>query len=231
MRTFDHRFLTEVANHPEVRPWLQGDGPLDFQEFAKNPENIVLQFEGGGWLLQGLGGCVYEVHSMFLPEYRGSNVAKCLKEAMEYVFLETDSVKLVSRLPKNNLAATALSKIAGFRSWFSDERQDYGVVHIEDWIQKSYKCLTAGQDFRSRLEAFEESSGSHLEKTDTNDAYLKASGAACLMIKQGNAAKGVWHYNQFAAFAQMPLMNLVSVAPVIVDIEGRRFHGLNMEPC
>jgi len=208
MRTLDPTYLNEVANHPEVRPWLKGEGAVDLTPLVSNPQNIALQFEGGGWVLRSLGACQYEVHSMFRPEVRGFKVRDSLKEALEYVFLQTDAVKLVTQLPQGNLGARTLARIAGFRLWFGE----YHVLHIEDWIQASDACLQAGQQFHEKLEAI---SPSH------------AAGAALLMLKT-NPAKAVWHFNQWAAVCFAPLLNLVSISPLMVEC-GKTLHGPDLE--
>lgn len=227
MRTLDGRFLTEVANHPEVRPHLKGSGELDLMTLISDPANIALQFEGGGWFLQNMGGCVYEVHSMFLPEVRGAKVKKNLVEALRYVFIETDCVKIVTRLPKGNVAARALAKITGFRPWFVSG-DEFVQLSIEDWIHSSYECAEAGQQFHHRLEAIKESHGSTLDIHEDDAAHDRAVGAAYLMSNCGNAAKGVWHYNQWARLAGYAPAQILSLAPLMIDM-GDAILGRDME--
>ena len=208
MRTLDSTYLNEVANHPEVRPWLKGEAALDLTPMVSNPQNIALQFEGGGWVLRSLGACQYEVHSLFVPEVRGAKVRDNLKDALEYVFVQTDAVKLVTQLPEGNVAARALARIAGFRLWFGEHH----VLCIEDWIQASDACLQAGQQFHEKLEAI---SPSH------------AAGAAFLMLKT-NPAKAVWHFNQWAAVCFAPMIDLVSASPLMIRC-GKMLHGHELE--
>lgn len=229
MRTLDATYLNEVSNHPDVRPWLKGEGPVDLTALVADPANITLQYEGGGWFLQNLGGCVYEVHSMFTPESRGRHVAKCLAEALEYVFVETDAVKLVTRLPKGNVNARSLGQMAGFRPWFMRGEDEYAVLAIEDWINNSYSCKSSGEWFHKRLEEAKAAAGSPLPTHDEDAAHDAAVGAAVLMCKAGNAAKGVWHYNQWARFAGYAPVTLVSASPLIVDVVDAVLHGPDME--
>jgi len=214
VRTLDPTVLNEVANHPKVRPWLKGEGEVDLSALICDPANIALQFEGGGWVLRSLGACQYEVHSLFLPEVRGAKVRDNLKDALEYVFLQTDAVKLVTQLPVGNVAARALARIAGFRLWFGE----YHVLCIEDWIQASDACLQAGQQFHEKLEAAKRETGSALVVHEDDDAHDRAAGAAFLMGNAGNVAKGVWHYNQWAAVSGYAQISLLSVNPPMVDI-------------
>jgi len=214
VRTLDPSYLNEVANHPKVRPWLKGEGDVDLSPMVSDPSNIALQFEGGGWVLRNLGACQYEVHSMFVPEVRGAKVRDNLKAALEYVFLQTDAVKLVTQLPEGNVAARALARIAGFRLWFGE----YHVLCIEDWIQASDACLQAGQQFHEKLEAAKLKSGSALVIHEDDDAHDRAAGASFLMCNADNPAKGVWHYNQWATVAGYAQVSLLSVSPPMVDI-------------
>ncbi len=229
MRTLDATYLNEVSNHPDIRPWLKGAGMVDLSALVADPANITLQYEGGGWFLQNLGGCVYEVHSMFLPEYRGAHVKACLAKALEYVFIETDAVKLVTRLPAGNVNARALGKMAGFRTWFMQGEDEYASLVIEDWINNSYSCKTAGEAFHDRLEAIKSGHGSELVVHDEDAAHDHAVGAAMMMCKAGNAAKGVWHYNQWARFAGYAPVTLISTSPLIVDVVDAVLHGPDME--
>lgn len=224
-RTLDPTFLNSVANHPEVRPWLMGEGPLDLSPIISSPGNIALQAEHGGWVLQCISPAVYEVHSMFLPEGRGANVKAALAEALDYVFSATDCRQLVTRIPVNNPSAAALGKIAGFRPWFGDRYR----IEVEDWAQSSKACLDAGEWFHDRLEAVKKEQGSALEVHEDDPGHDHAVGAAVLMCKSGNAAKAVWHYNAWAAAAGYSPITLVSVNPMVIDVVDAVLEGPNME--
>lgn len=224
-RTLDPAFLNGVANHPEVRPWLQGEGPLDLSGVISDPSNIALQAEHGGWVLQALSPGVYEVHSMFLPEGRGAGVARALVAALDYVFSATDCIRLVTRLPAGNVRAAALGRMAGFRPWFGDRAR----IEIEDWAQSSKACLEAGEWFHERLEAAKTASGSALETHDDDSAHDHAVGAAVLMCRAGNGPKGVWHYNAWAAASGYAPVTLVSVNPLVIDVVDAVLEGPDME--
>lgn len=49
-RTLDAAAINEIANHPEVRPWLGGDGVLDLSELVSAPANITLAIDGGAFV-------------------------------------------------------------------------------------------------------------------------------------------------------------------------------------
>lgn len=224
-RTLDPAFLNTVANHPDVRPWLQGEGPLDLSSVIGNPANIALQAAQGGWVLQNLSPGVYEVHSMFLPEGRGSAVKKALAAALDYVFSATDCRQIVTRLPAGNVRAAALGKIAGFRPWFGDRHR----IEIEDWAQASRACREAGEWFHEQLEAAKLAHGSALDVHADDPGHDRAVGAAVLMCRAGNPAKAVWHYNAWAAAAGYAPITLISVNPMVIDVVDAVLEGPNME--
>lgn len=64
-------FLNKVANDPDVRPWLLGEGELDLGPLLADPANYGLQCEAGevdtdgsgsgppGWKYPDSPGCGY----------------------------------------------------------------------------------------------------------------------------------------------------------------------------
>jgi len=229
VRTLDPSFLTSVANHPEVRPYLKGNGLLDLTEIISNPSNIALQYNGGGWVLIQVSVGVYEVHSMFLPEFRGRHVAECLTDALEYVFIHTDCHRLVTQIPDDNKQAKALGKMAGFRPWFRRSESDYMRIELEDWAQSSESCKVAGEGFHNLLEAAKVDAGSRLESHDDDPAHDHAVGAAVLMCQSGNGAKAVWYYNAWAVCAGYAPIKLVSVNPLVIDVVDAVLEGPEMK--
>lgn len=228
-RTLDGGFLNTVANHPKVRPHLLGEGPLDVCPAVSDPANITLQTAHGGWVLHNLGGGAYEVHSLFLPEGRGATVKVALIEALDYVFAHTDCVRLITRLPKGNVAARALARIAGFQPWFVSSGDERARIELTDWSQRSAACLKAGEWFHERLEAAKAASGSTLGVHDDDPAHDHAVGAAVLMCRAGNGAKAVAQYNAWAQAAGYALIALVSLNPMIIDVVDAVLEGPEME--
>lgn len=228
-RTLDPAFLNRVANHPDVRPMLLGDGPLDLSAVISDPRNITLVTEHGGWVLHNKGAGAYEVHSMFLPEGRGRAVRTALGKALEYVFTRTDCVRLLTRLPKGNLGARAIGRMAGFRPWFSKDGDDYVRIEIEDWAQSSPVCRAAGEWFHDRLEAAKIAVGSTLEAHEDDPCHDHAVGASVLMCQAGNAIKGVQMYNAWAAVADYAPIALISLNPMVIDVVDAVLEGPDME--
>jgi len=116
-RSFDAEFLNSVLNHPEVYPWVCGEmsGPFDFTEIVKNPEHYVLRSEHGAFLVIHTGEGIYDVHTQFLPEGRGTALAAG-KEAIEYMRAHSDFKELTTMVPDGNSPAKRLAENAGFKS-------------------------------------------------------------------------------------------------------------------
>lgn len=228
-RTLDPTFLNEVANHPAVRPELLGTGPIDLTAAVSDPRNIALQAQYGGWVLHNHGGGAYEVHSMFLPEGRGRGVREALEKALEYVFTHTDCTRLLTRLPKGNVAARAIGRVAGFRTWFVMNGDEYARIEIEDWIQASKACHAAGAWFHDRLEAAKIAAGSELIVHEDDTSHDHAVGASVLMCRAGNPIKGVQAYNAWAALAGYAPIALISLNPMVIDVVDAVLEGPNME--
>ena len=120
-RTMDAAFLNEVANHPEVRLWLGGEGVLDLTPLVAHPANVALVTEYGGWLCIKLDDGLYEAHSMFLPEGRSASLVSDMQAGFRYLFTRTDCLEVCTKVPAGNLAAKGLARAARFRETFTRE--------------------------------------------------------------------------------------------------------------
>jgi hypothetical protein len=91
MRTFDASLFNAVCNHPEVRPWLGGEGELDVSHLVSDEQNYALWFGDGGFILVAGPGASFEVHSQFTPEGRRSSF-EAMRAGMEYMFTRTHAM-------------------------------------------------------------------------------------------------------------------------------------------
>lgn len=226
-RTLDPRALNAAANHPDVRPWLGGDGPLDLTGVVSDPRNICIAGEHGGFVLQGLGAGEYEVHTLIAPDGR-AGLLSAYRAGLRYVFTATDALRLVTKVPDCNRPAARLAKAAGFRELFRREAcwptpggDRCGVAYLalgfDDWRAADDTLSADGHWFHERLETAKRDAGSEMPTHDDDDAHERAVGAAVQMIRAGNAEKAIALYNQWAGFAGYAPLGLLSLAPVIVD--------------
>ena len=58
---------------------------------------------------------LYEVHSGVLPQYRGKNTILMAIKSLEWIFENTDCLKVITHVPENNAPALALSKRVGMQ--------------------------------------------------------------------------------------------------------------------
>lgn len=142
-RTEHPDFLIGVANDPRVRPWLGGDDPVDLARLVTDPKNIALTTSRGGFLALAVGGGRYHVHALFRPG-GGQHAVRAMREALRFVFTETDATELYAGIPYRNRAARALARIAGFEPrlcyvlpWTgtTSVRAEMSVLTITAWMQ------------------------------------------------------------------------------------------------
>lgn len=107
-------FIQSVMDHPQVRAWITPDGvegPLLLSAIFE--QGLGLEFEGGGFFFHRLGDGVMEVHTMFLPGTK--HVADACHAAAQYLFCGTECLKIVTKVPTDNIPATRLTERVGFR--------------------------------------------------------------------------------------------------------------------
>jgi len=219
-RTMDPAFLNSVINHPDVRPWLHGDGVLDISHQALNPGNYILQTEHGGFLLVCLDPGRYEVHSQFLPGH-GIHPVKAMLAAQEWMFTRTDCEVIVSKVPHSNKAAKGFAVVGGLRPIFerTDEKAgsiEYVELTLMGWAMRTKALEKHGERFHAFVEKASEGLGWQDHPHDP--AHERAVGAALLMIERGQAIKGAAFYNRWARLAGYPEVRLLSESPATIDM-------------
>jgi hypothetical protein len=230
-RTMDAALLTEIANHPEVRPFLGGEpGPLDLGPVVLNPAVYCLTDGVGAFVLAPLLPSSYELHTLFPPEGKGKRVRDAAIMMFEWMFTRTDCLEIVTKCPDDNGGARWLSSALGFRerfrrddAWAPGVGVSYRVLSVDDWYTRSLRCREAGIEFHHMLEVAKAEAGSTLPVHAEDPAHDAAVGAACLMIKAGQVAKGAAFYSRWATFAGYATItalsdSLVDVRDAIVEV-------------
>jgi hypothetical protein len=229
-RTMDASFLNSIANNPEVRPHLGGNGPLDLSGFLRNPENVGLQGEHGGFVVTKLEHGVYECHSMFLPEARGIGTKEAMTEGLRYMFVNTDCIEIVTKAPQGNKAAFGAARGMGFvtsfhldQGWPVEDGQRIGMdcmrLPLSKWIERDPTTEEKGKWFHDRLEELTTAIGKTIPAHYDEPAHNRAVGASVLMFQAGNTVKAAASYNLWAKIAGFPVIRLLSLNPVIVDMD------------
>ena len=228
-RTMDAAFLNSVVNHPEVRPWLGGDAPIDLGPALSDARNVALVSDLGGFFMEHREPGLYEVHTQFLPEGRGRHALKCVWEAMRYMFVQTDCTRLLTRIPVGNHRTLAFAAAVGWPKIFERKAScempngslsdvHYYAFDFDDWRARDKTLRGRGQWFHKRLESAKAAAGSVLPVHDDDHAHDAAVGASVLMMQAGNANKAAWLYNRWALHAGYAPIRLLNQSPVIVDV-------------
>lgn len=214
MRTFDATLLNRIANQPDVRQWLLGKGPLDFTEIVGDPANVALVAAGGGFVGVNFGGGDYEVHSIF---ERGAKTAPLtMLDGLEYMFLQTDCLRLTTKVPAANAHAMRLAEAGGFTTLFHNSVLDCACMEltIDRWVVANALLNDVGEWFHDNIE----DSGLDLPEHPYDPTHDRAVGASVEMIRAGNLAKAVWFYNRWAAHAGYPGISALSTNPPILHM-------------
>ena len=134
-RTTDATFLNQVANHPDVRPWLGTDGEsfVDVGVLLNLPGAFALTNEWGGFVFMLTGDGAYEFHTMFLPEGRGRRALRASLEACDLMFGAYGAPTLQTYVPHGNIAAKWLVKVVGFSGMHADAEQSYWRFTKAEW--------------------------------------------------------------------------------------------------
>jgi hypothetical protein len=225
----DPRFLTWVANEPDVRPWIGGEGPIDLAPLISDPRNFALRAETGGWVFVRHEPGTYELHTLFTGRGDAPRRLKAWAEAIRYMFVATDAREIVTRVPRHNKAARYAARLCRFATRFEREGAfrahtgdvvdvAYMALTIDDWWTTDPEALAAGETFHEAVEAAKREHHSTLQDHPPDETHDRTAGAACLMIAAGNARKGAWFYNRWATLAGYPPVTLLSETPLTFDV-------------
>lgn len=227
MRTFDPTFLNQVANIPSVRRTI-GPGPelLDFSAALANPRNYAFQNDLGVFLLANIFGSSYEVHTFFSPRRKedAAIIEALMFQAELYMFARTDCLEIITRVPDGNRWADQLANRFAFRDighqldWADGRGAMMKRKTLEDWARGAPETHMAGRQFHEVLEAAKKAKGSTLPNHPDDSTHDSIVGAAMLMCKGGQPAKGITFYNYWAVLAGYRPVRLLSDYPPVVDV-------------
>jgi hypothetical protein len=107
-----------IMNHPTVRPWMisANDDVLDVRQMAHDPRTVLMLGEpayGCFACYQVLNG-VYEVHAAVLPDGRGEWCLDFGHSAIRHMFVTTDCIEIITRIPQGHIGTLALARRTGF---------------------------------------------------------------------------------------------------------------------
>lgn len=224
IRTMDATRLNEIANEPTVRPWLGGSEALDLTNIVENPANycFLTDEQDGAYVLHNLHPGLYEAHTLALPSARGRPMLRCMRDGFATMFLTTDAIEIVTKVPDGNEAASRWADTAGFRETFRREAffplmnelvgASFRSLSYGDWVFRHPENLRIGRAFHAQIEA-------HVpDNHPDDDTHNYAVGAALCGALAGNVVKSINLYNRWASVAGYGQATIVSVNPPVVDI-------------
>lgn len=223
--------INEVVNHPEVHKWvaLPGQGALDMSALVADTRNILLMVPEGGLFFEFQEPGVYQVHTQFLPTFRGAGALRVTRDALHWMFCRTDCMELLTKVPVHNVGADGWAKLIGGVLDFEREGAwptDEGTVAVKyyrlsyaDWVRSARGLIERGRWFHERLTAEKVRRGMADAPHPEDLAHDRYVGAAVEMIYGGQLAKAVVLYNRWARFAGYVPVKVVSAKPTIVDID------------
>lgn len=222
--------LNAVVNDASVRPWVgPGTHELDLSPVVADAANVLLMDEHGGCLFERVGAGTYEVHTQFLPEGRGPAALQAVRDALHWMFTQTDAIEIQTKVPVNNIPALALVKAIGGELHFYRDRVwetaegligvNHYVQTIDAWAGKADTAKAAGEWFHGKLEAAKAQSASGSPVHDDDEAHDRYVGATVEMILAGQIDKGLWFYNRWARFAGYAAVAQIADSPPVIDIQ------------
>lgn len=221
--------LNVVVNHPDVRPWLGGEGELDMSAAVADPANILLMNEFGGCFFERVGAGIYEVHTQFTPECRGAKVIRAVQDALRFMFTRTDCFEVQTKVPANNAGALGLVRAIGGDLQFTRDAVwpagdgmvacGFYVLTIASWAGKCDAVMASGEWFHDKLEAAKIAKGASSVVHEDDAAHDRYVGATVEMILNGQEAKALWFYNRWARFSGYAQVAQIAADPVVIDIQ------------
>lgn len=114
-RSFDVAHINEVINHPEVRPFIGGDGEIDITPAVIEKQNVFLMGEHGGFMLAWSAPNVHEIHTFILPSGRGSWAREAAQELIAFCRKNGDRM-IWTKVPKGRKNVEAFTRRAGLKA-------------------------------------------------------------------------------------------------------------------
>jgi hypothetical protein len=240
-RTTDAAFLNRVLNDPAVRPWVAdvAEGKLDLSPRVADDNNVCLIGEHGAFLCFKFMEGMYEVHTQILPSGRGEWARKFAEAGAHHMFMATDCIEILTRVPEGHVAAAALTRAMGFRLQFNTPPEclfrgkrvpcAIHALSLQDWSMRV--SPENGERFHEWLNQKVAVGEPHAPDPDHN----RIVAVTLDMMRGGQIGKAVAWYNRWAIVARHTPIRLLSFAPPqirfdagILTLEGGQ---IRFEPC
>jgi hypothetical protein len=202
----DAAYMTSVMEQIIGETWPDGDHPPFDPLVFLTPQNLTLIVNGGWFGLINHGLARLEVHTVFAGGNKGRNAVRGAREAKRYLFIETNTYELITKVPAYNQTAKHLAEMMGFRTLFTranvwkkggiPHAMDYMQLTVDDWILTG-ECRRSGEAFHDLVHQTLPRHEHHASDP-VHDCYV---GAAIEMALAGNVDKAILFYNRYALWA------------------------------
>lgn len=238
-RHFSAERINEIVNHPSIYPVIRGHhtGPLDLSRVTANPGHVCLVGEYGCVLFIKHQPGIYEFHTSVLPEGRGEWMVAGSQYAFQWVFTKTDAFELLTKCPHGNVPAKMGARAVGCSLRFTTRPiwpQDGSLVQVDvysiilqEWVKNANNLVESGKWFHNMLDMAYTERGKALDIHENDDVHNRYVGAAVEMIREGQTGKAINFYNRWAVMSDYKKIGVVSVNPLIIDIEEAKLEIVN----
>lgn len=115
-RSFDSDRINELINHPTIRPHIGGDGisSVDTTSAVADRQNFFLLGRHGGFSFSWAGPKAYEIHTFILPEGRGREAYRLVREAVDFM-AATGALHIWTRILPDAVNVRRFALSAGFK--------------------------------------------------------------------------------------------------------------------
>lgn len=253
-RDFNAARINRVCNDPSVFAdvALLEQKSLDLSPVVADLRNIVLMCEEGGIVAHWREPGVYEIHTQFTERYRGVAAVRTVREMISWLFLHSPAMELQTKVPDCNTAAQGLVKAINGRFEFELAGAWQGpngpcgvafyTLRWSDWLYSPWAMgplATRGEWFHQRLDEAKRAFLAPPEAHGADPAHDVNVGATIELIFAQNIDKALVLYNRWSRFAGYAEVRLISVNPLIIDIQdavllidilGKDFEVLQVRP-
>lgn len=126
--------INEILNEPSVK-----EGAL----FGKDEVVDAAKFFHVGFTLMANGGCFLcfpidseslDVHTNFLPDYRGDNALSEAKSGLRMVITQTSINRIFTRVHEDSMAVRKFARWAGFEETLRSDKFIHYTLNIEKFV-------------------------------------------------------------------------------------------------
>lgn len=235
-RDFDARRLNRVVNDPMVKPHValpdQMDQEIDLTGVVSDRRNVALMCDHGGLLFHWQEPGIYEVHTQFLEPARGQPAIEFTQAALEWMFLRTSAMEILTKVPVPNVGAAWLAQKVGCRLEFTRDdawptpqgavAMKYYAIRWHDWVGKAPGLAERGHEFHEWLTQAKVARGLGLDPHPDDSSHDQMVGATMEMFLAGQVDKACILYNRWARFAGYAPIQVIGMDPLEIDISDGR---------